>query len=125
MCFPARMQRSAVGIRRVLLGFHRHGLKTGNGQQLVRGHPVQPLVAVALQGFLAQCRIVLRDADDLEKIRQFAQRPDFVGVLVAGADLPDLDARSFGGKRILGGGQAARQDRRRCGKPGGGEKGAS
>jgi len=72
------------------LGFNRHGLQTGNGQQFFRRHHFQTLERTAVQGFLAQVRVVLHKSDNLEEIRQFAQRPDLIGVLVPGADLSDL-----------------------------------
>lgn len=119
---PDAVQRGRDG--RVLLRLHRHGLKTGHRQQLARGHPSQPPVAVALQRFRALRGIILRDTDHLEKIRQSAQRPDFVGVLIARADLSDFDRLPLGAKHALGG-KAARQGHRRRGKPGGGDKCAS
>ena len=53
-------------------GFDGHGLKTGNGQQFVRGHHFQSLETTALLGFLAPFRVVLHKADNLEEISQFA-----------------------------------------------------
>ena len=93
-----------------LFGLDRHSLETGNRQQFLLAHPVQPLVTLVSRHFARLARMVTRQADHLEQLRQFAQRAHFVGMLITGADLADLDGGAPGGRRILPEGRPRRSE---------------